>query len=313
MSVYVVTGKLGAGKTLLCVNRIREYLLAGRRVATNLDLSVERLLPVTTRRIDCVRVPDKPTAADFDSLGLGAPVRDESRNGLLVLDELGSWLNSREWQDGSRQAVIDWLIHSRKRRWDVCLIVQDVSMIDKQVRASLVEYLVTCKRLDRVRVPVLGRVGQVLTLGAWDGRVGRVHLGVCVYAAGAALLSNALVVDRWWYRGTALFSAYDTEQVFSSRYEHGVFCYRSPWDLVGRWLPRKVTAWERWLLLRRWLREYFAGLNPDRYRRARSKCELVYLLCRLQDRDSRVRHWRRLAALGAFDGGARGSNHSVRI
>lgn len=301
MSVYVVTGKLGAGKSLIAVSRIRRYLLEGRRVATNLNLCVEYLLPVMTRRVDLLRVPDKPTAEDLQVLGLGAAVRDERRHGLLVLDELGSWLNSREWQDKARQGLIDWLIHSRKRRWDVCLIVQDVSLIDKQVRASLVEYLVTCKRLDEVPIPVIGRLGQLLTLGAWRGRVGRVHLGVCVYAAGAALASNALITDRWWYRGTALFRAYDTEQVFSSFYSDGVYSYRSPWDVVGQWLPRKLTWGERWCFLRRWLREYFAGLNPDRYVGALPKRELVYLLCRLQDRDARVRHWRRLAALGAFD------------
>ncbi|EBN6690252.1 zonular occludens toxin, partial [Salmonella enterica] len=34
MPVYFVTGKLGSGKTLVAVGKIRDYLVAGRRVAT---------------------------------------------------------------------------------------------------------------------------------------------------------------------------------------------------------------------------------------------------------------------------------------
>jgi len=293
MSVYVVTGKLGAGKSLIAVSRIRTYLREGRRVATNLDLRVEHLLPTNMQRIDCLRVPDKPTAADLDAIGLGADVLDESRYGLLVLDELGSWLNARDWGDKQRGAMIDWLIHSRKRRWDVILIVQNVGMIDKQIREALLEYLVTCKRLDRIRIPFFGIIGQVLTLGAWNGRVGRVHLGVVVYAAGAALLSNALVTDRWLYRGTELFKAYDTEQVFSSRYGHGIYSYRSPFDLVGRWLPRKVPVWERLVL---WSADIGVAKRPT----LGPKHPLVEALCFLRDPDERLRHWHRLERLRAF-------------
>ena len=40
MAVYVVTGKLGNGKTLITVGRIRDALAQGCRVATNLDLDL---------------------------------------------------------------------------------------------------------------------------------------------------------------------------------------------------------------------------------------------------------------------------------
>jgi hypothetical protein len=239
MSVYVISGKLGNGKTLLAVSRIRHYLREGRRVATNLDLNLEAMLGPTFKGARCVRVPDKPTAADLDGIGIGADVLDESRYGLLVLDELATWLNSRQWADKDRQGVIDWLVHSRKKRWDVILIVQNHSMIDKQVREALLEYLVTCKRLDKIKVPFFGHIGKAITFGAWDGCVGRLHLGVVVYAAGAALLANAMVVERWIYRGTDLFKAYDTEQQFSSSYAVGLFSYLSPWDAVGRYLPAR--------------------------------------------------------------------------
>jgi len=38
MSVYFVTGKLGNGKTLVTVGRIRDAIRAGCKIATNLDI-----------------------------------------------------------------------------------------------------------------------------------------------------------------------------------------------------------------------------------------------------------------------------------
>ena len=290
MSIYVVTGKLGNGKTLLAVSRIREALKAGRRVATNLDLRLEHMLPAHNRTADCIRLPDKPTVDDLEAIGKGCETVDESRYGLLVLDELGSWLNARDWADKGRQRVIDWLIHSRKRRWDVIFIVQHSNMLDKQVREALLEYLVTCKRLDKVRVPVIGRIGQVLSLGAWDGRVGRLHLGVVTYAAGSLDQRNALVVDRWLYRGTSLFASYDTEQVFSSAYPHGPFSYLPPWQVHGRYL--EPDGWRQRLNAIR----VFLGIDPEP-RRALRPVEALRPLRRLPP-DMRWEAARRLVHSG---------------
>jgi len=246
VSVYINTGKLGSGKTLLAVSRIRKYLKEGRRVATNLNLNLEHLLPATDKTARVLRIPDKPKVEDLDAVGLGSDVPfDESKFGLIVMDELGSWLNSREWADKGRQAVIDWFIHARKLRWDVILIVQNVSMIDKQIRDALAEYVVTCKRLDRVRVPVFGAIGRIVSFGAWDGRVGKVHLGVVVYTAGSSP-NSPLVTDRWMYRGRDLYAAYDTEQRFTSA-EMGAYSYLTPWHLKGRYLPPQLSSWQRLL------------------------------------------------------------------
>ena len=109
MAVYVVQGKLGTGKTKYAVGKLQEALRQGRRVATNLDLFMEHLVGPMNRSI-VMRLPDKPSADDLMALGHGNPDSyDEERNGVLVLDELGSWLNSRQFQDKSRQALIDWL------------------------------------------------------------------------------------------------------------------------------------------------------------------------------------------------------------
>jgi len=236
VSIYVNTGRLGSGKTLLAVKRIRDYLLQGRRVATNLDLNLEAMLPMTHRTANVVRIPDKPTVADLDMLGQGSDKLDESSYGIIVLDELGAWLNSREWADKGRQAVIDWLIHSRKLRWDVLFICQSANMIDKQIRDSLLEYHVSCKRLDKIKIPFFGFIGRVLTFGLWDGRVGKIHLGVVVDVPNSTPQSPT-VVDRWIYRGRDLYAAYNTEQRFTSN-SQGAYSYLTPWHLFGHKIPK---------------------------------------------------------------------------
>jgi len=228
MAIYCVTGKLGGGKTLACVGRIRDALLEGKRIATNLDLHLDKLIPSTLSRADVIRLPDRPTVDDFEFIGVGNPSADESRNGLLVLDELGAWLNARSWADKQRQAVIDWLLHSRKKGWDVYLIVQHPKMLDSQAREGLAEFLVTCRRLDRIRVPYVGGLLGMITGKPVTGP--KIHVATVRYG----MDKDALISDRWVYRGRELYEAYDTLQVFT---EKRVAPYRLPWT------PQPVLTW----------------------------------------------------------------------
>jgi hypothetical protein len=255
MAVYCVTGRLGAGKTLACVGRLRDALLQGRRVATNLDINIEFLLPRQRRKVDIIRIPDKPVAEDLEAIGLGTPTPDEAFNGIIVLDELGSWLNSRGWSDKSRQPFIDWLIHSRKKGWDILLICQHINQIDKQIRESLVEYHVVCRRLDRMRIPFIGGLIRVLSFGLFTGNFPRMHFGIVRYGTG----QDAPVSDRWAYLGNNLYPAYDTRQVFSANYDSGIYSYLSPWHLKGRYV---VEPWQQFL---NWLAGGSTKLKPRRF------------------------------------------------
>lgn len=229
MAVYLVSGKLGSGKSLACVGRIRDAIYAGRRIATNLDLRLEAMLPPLSRKARVVRVPDRPTVDDLDAIGLGTEEVDESHNGLLVLDELATWLNAREWGDKGRAALIDWFLHSRKKGWDVYLIIQDASLLDKQLRDALVEYTVTCRRTDRVRIPFLGPLISLITAGLVKGYLPRMHFGIVRYGR----TSDSVVAERWIYLGRDLYAAYDTRQIFSPTYDRGVYSYLTPWHTVG--------------------------------------------------------------------------------
>lgn len=249
MAVFSVEGKLGTGKTKFCVWRIRDALVDGRRVATNLDLNMPALMPRRGGRY--IRLPDKPKASDLELIGHGNPESyDEDRNGLLVLDELGTWLNSRSFQDKDRAGVIDWLIHARKLGWDVYLIVQDASMIDKQVREALIEYQCRCVRLDKVRIPLFGRllgsIGEAVTRSRKWGYLPRMHLVTARLGSGA----SAVVAERWVYRGDELHAGYDTRQVFTPSYPHGSHSVLMP------------HGWKRPLTLREQAAAWVERLKP---------------------------------------------------
>lgn len=235
MAVYVVTGKLGGGKSLACIDRINTAISQGRRVATNLDLRIDKLPSCTrhTKSAQILRVPDKPTHSDLDAIGYGiagvtndseALARyDESKFGLLVLDECGTWFNSRDWQESGRRELINLLLHIRKRLWDVYLIIQDISMLDKQARKSLAEHVVYCRRTDRMNIPIFGALfktftGERLPVPKW-------HIAHVKYGD----QQHSLTVDRWMYNGSSLYDAYDTTQVFSDDYSDGVYTLLPPW------------------------------------------------------------------------------------
>jgi hypothetical protein len=234
MSVYIVTGKLGNGKTLVSVGRIYDALAAGRRVATNLDLDLVAMGGSLNRTMNVTRVPDKPSIDDLNALGAAyeGPY-DESKFGTLVLDECGTWFNSRNWQDKSRKAVNDWFLHARKLRWHVYLIIQDINILDSQARDALAEYTVFCRRLDNIRIPLLGPLVQSV-LGV-RLTLPRIHRAKVVY--GCSL--QDMVSDVWTYRGNNMFSYYQTDQVFLNDYPHGIYSMLTPWHTRGRYMVPK--------------------------------------------------------------------------
>jgi len=231
MPVFSVEGKLGTGKTKFAVWRAQCALREGRRVASNVDLNLAKLTPELASTY--IRIPDKPNAADLNAIGHGNPDSyDEDKNGVLILDELGTWLNSRSFQDKGRAPLLDWLIHARKLGWDVYLIVQDANMIDRQVREALIEYQCKCMRMDKVKIPLIGGILKDLCslVGIKGGYLPRFHLVAARLGSG----QNAVVSERWQYRGDWLHKCYDTRQVFRTDYPHGAHSVLHPEYFAGQ-------------------------------------------------------------------------------
>lgn len=227
MAVYVVTGKLGSGKTLVAVSKIRDYLVRGSIVATNLDLNIEHLINPFSKNARVLRVSDRPTVDELNALPL--PYEgdyDEKKAGLLVFDECATWFNSRTWNDKGRKDLIDWLLHARKLGWDIIFIIQNVSMMDAQAREGFAEMVVHCRRLDRLAIPFLSFFGR---LGGFDIRPPKVHWGIVKYGAS----DSSPMIERWVYTGTDLYKAYDTRQVFTESSD-GFHSVLPPNTIYGR-------------------------------------------------------------------------------
>jgi hypothetical protein len=235
MAVYLVTGKLGAGKGKFAVLKLLEAAREGRRIAGNIDLHLGAFAK-KRKRLAYTRLPDKPTARDLDCLGHGNPeTYEEDRNGCLILDELGTWLNARSFQDPARAAVLDWLIHARKHGWDVYLICQNEVQVDKQVREALGEAYVRCYNMRKVRIPIFGSL-----LAIFSDRLAylpRFHLAVTRFGTGA----SSFVIDRCTFRGDYLHAMYDTRQIFRPYPDAVTFTQLHP-AYFERATPPKVRA-----------------------------------------------------------------------
>ena len=285
MAVYLVTGKLGTGKSKWCARRAQIAIREGRRVASNMDLYLDKLNP-RTRKARYVRIPDKPSVRDLEAIGHGNPESyDEERNGLLILDELGSWMNTRQSLDGGRKAVVDWMIHARKLGWDVLLIVQAALMIDKQIREGIGEYVVSCYRLDKLKIPVIG--GLLSAFGPKAGRLPRLHVAATRLQLGPG---NSHVVDRDFFRGDDLHAGYDTRQVFQDNPDAAAFTVLSP--LYFSAAEDRVPWWRRWLSAGGAKRAPATDRTPPK-----PKHPVIELLMRLPP-DLRTTEWARLQRLG---------------
>jgi hypothetical protein len=207
--IYGVYGKLGTGKSKYCVYVAQQVIGVGRRCAGNLDIYLDKLLP-SHRKVAYTRIPDKPTARDLFAIGHGNPTSyEEDNNGVLILDELGTWLNARSFQDPERAPLLDWLIHARKYGWDVYLICQNPMQIDRQVRESMMEFTVKMLRFDKIQVPFFAPVLRLLRM---SGRMPRFHVAVVKMGMGP----EAVPAEKIVFKGNDLHIAYDTRQVFKA-------------------------------------------------------------------------------------------------
>lgn len=210
MAIYIITAPPGGGKTLYAVDVIQRKLVQGCIVATNLDLKPHNFPQVgrMARTPKIIRLPDKPTISDLQQICRGNESYDESLNGALVFDECGTWFNARTWNDKSRSPVIDWLLHSRKKGWDVYFIIQNVKMLDKQALMGLGEHVIYCKRMDRIAIPVIGFLFEQFLSSKI--KLPKLHLAITKYGTSGA----SLTCNRYWYSGHRLYQAYDTKQEF---------------------------------------------------------------------------------------------------
>lgn len=244
--IFIISGHLGSGKSLLAVRMAHEYLQTGRRVASNITLHLDALMRPSDRTT-ATKLPYIPTPAHLEALGRGyeGPY-DEDRHGLVVLDEAGSWLNARDWNDKDRRGLFSWLTHARKYGWDVALIIQDIESLDAQIRRSILEVWVNCKRSDRIKLPYL------------PIKLPKYHIGTGRYGC----KEDSPVFKRWIAKGDDYHAAYDTREAVKAEVmwtDSGPIDARAPysmlsaWHLLGRYLPPRPTLASNLTVCFKWL------------------------------------------------------------
>lgn len=227
--IYVITGHLGSGKSLLAIRIAHDYLKAGKKVASNITLNLDKLMPEASR-LTATKLPYIPTAEHLNLLGSAYEgAYDEEKFGLLILDEAGTWLNSRDWNDKDRRGLFQWITHARKLGWDVALIVQDFEALDSQIRRSVTEVHVKCSRTDRIKLPFIPVTAP------------KFHIATARYQS-----PSGSIFKRWTARGDDYYDAYNTREAVKQEItytEAGPIDARAPftmlsaWHLRGRYLP----------------------------------------------------------------------------
>lgn len=192
--IHIIQGSLGDGKTLRSIQIAEWFINNNRRVATNINIRLERLCKPDYYPSLVTRIPDKPSIQVLEHLGEGSSKKGEY--GLLLLDELAIWMNSRTFQDKDRAKIIRFLIEARKRRWIVIFIAQKAQMIDKQAR-DLGATVHTC------------RSSKNILLLKWLPRFHFVNVS-------NTLRMKASGTD--FYKSKRLYGTYDTEQRFCDNY-----------------------------------------------------------------------------------------------
>lgn len=192
------------GKSVFALGMIQEYLHQGRHIVCNFPLNYDAVQSTYGKKYKSAKITicsPRPEPSELFSLGAGYHDDHpdvEEMGGLLVIDEAGTWINSRTWNDKHRSEITRWFTLSGKLGWDVLLLVQDPNLLDKQIRDAGIEIFGRVMRTDRVRVPILGI------------KLPRVHIATFRYGMDA----NAIKCFSKMYRGNGIYKYFDTHFMF---------------------------------------------------------------------------------------------------
>ncbi len=274
--ITLLYGQPGTGKSTLATGMILDAMRDSRRVVSNfaVDAAPAALRPSSVISQAHIEVlPARPSYEQLHAIGTGwlnpADHGREDKSGLLVLDEVGGWINSRSWADKDRQLIIDWFLHSRKRGWDIVFIAQHPNLIDKQVREAVVEGYARIRRTDRMKVPLVGV------------KLPRMHIAIQRYG----IEPTAPRLNTWVYRGSTEHKCFSSYALFDADGDTiaGTYCT----------LPARLTRWHGG---RTWPEYWQRKARPPVVHKPKS--QWMRRLEKLPDPEQRLAFWHRLHAAG---------------
>lgn len=162
--IQIVTGTLGAGKTLYCVSEIFDLLCQGEYVATNIKFFWDQLADLALRDRGVFLEPRQLVELDLNKdrdwhkkIPWGAKNR-QAPTVHVYLDEVHLFFNARDWAATAalHKQLLAFLSLSRKAKVDVTFIAQEISSVEKQFR-NLAEWE---KHVTSTAHIPLGMLGQ---------------------------------------------------------------------------------------------------------------------------------------------------------
>lgn len=132
--VTLYSGTPGSGKSLYACYRIIDYLKSGRGVIANFPINEDYFKnPVSFSYID----NSKLTVSFLKQYSVSNHLPNKEDQTLIVIDEAGTFFNSRDWKSSDRLTWIKFFSQHRKLGYNVILIAQFDKMIDSQIRPCI--------------------------------------------------------------------------------------------------------------------------------------------------------------------------------
>lgn len=160
--IQILTGKIGAGKTLHAVTFLYEALCQGRTVCTNIELVYAKLAELALKEKGVLIQEEQIIILDLNEIkewqhevpwGItGSPT-------LVALDEVHLFFNSRDYAktDKDHRSMLSFLSQSRKACVDVLFIAQVASQVEKQFRNQAKNEIAIMDFCD-MYLPLVGKV-----------------------------------------------------------------------------------------------------------------------------------------------------------
>jgi len=219
MTITLIQGTPGSGKSAVMVSDMIGHLMSGGIVACNFNLIDGWSQRIADNHFRCkLGLRDRFEMAKSlweraykvgtsDTIFELSKILNKRQNGRLIegqgrlyIDEAQLLFNSRDWK--KNMPFIEFFTQHRKLGWDVYLIAHSIDMIDAQIR-PLIEIEGRFRNWKKVKI--FGTIP-----------LSPVHLFFSVYRyAGVSAGSGSIAYRRWYLLDKAWGSSYDSTEVFA--------------------------------------------------------------------------------------------------
>lgn len=199
MTIFLMTGTPGSGKSLHMAAILKWRLKRKLPTICNFEIAGANRL----HGFACIENDDL-TCEYLEDFARDYFADKNFREGAikLYIDECQLLFNARTWNDAKRKDWIKFFTQHRKLGYDVYLIAQFDTMIDKQLRA-LIEYEIKHRKLNNYGW--VGRIASLLVLGR------PVVVAVTYWYPMKQRISSEWIIGR-----KGLFKIYDTSKIFGT-------------------------------------------------------------------------------------------------